>query len=108
MVGSWHGEWETPDGPPMSLTLVIDWDGTTLTGLVNPVTDRAPLENARLDSADWTVHFEARVRDASGTARPCVADGALDKLGSDQRELDGSWTCGDLQARFHLVRDRDY
>ena len=109
LVGSWHGDWGTSGSADrMDLTLIIDWDGSALTGLVNPVTDRAALENARLNSGDWTVSFEVTVLDRSGTTRRCMANGALDKLGSDRRELAGSWSCGDIQADFHITRDRDY
>jgi hypothetical protein len=109
LVGSWHGDW----GPAESLdrkdlTVIMDWDGTSVTGLVNPVTDRAGLENARLDSSDWTVHFEVDLRSESGGTIRCVADGRLDRLGSDRRTLEGTWVCGDLRAAFRLTRDRDY
>jgi hypothetical protein len=109
LAGSWHGDWGTQNTTDrMDLTVIIDWDGSALTGLVNPVTDRSALENARLNSADWTVSFEVDVRDRTGVTRHCIADGELDKLGSDRRELAGSWRCDDVEAEFHIIRDRDY
>ena len=109
LVGSWHGDWG-PAGSAdrMDLTMIIDWDGSELIGLVNPVTDRSMLENAELNSGDWTVQFEVNVRDRSGTTRRCIANGALDKLGSDRRELAGAWNCDGIEAEFHIIRDRDY
>lgn len=109
LVGSWHGDWAMPDqADHRDLTVIMDWDGTAVTGLVNPVTDRAALENAKLDSSDWTVHFEARMRADDGERIRCVADGQIDKLGSDQRTIAGTWVCGETHAEFHLTRDRDY
>lgn len=109
LSGSWHGNWGLPGSEEhVDLTVIMDWDGTAVTGLVNPVTDRAPLENAVLDSSNWTVRFEVDVADASGETRRCVANGSIDRLGSDRRTISGTWTCGDLAAEFTLTRDRDY
>ncbi len=44
----------------MDLTVIMDWDGTAVTGLVNPVTDRAPFQNAVLDSGDWSARRPTR------------------------------------------------
>lgn len=109
LAGSWHGEWGPPESEQqMDLTVIMDWDGETITGIVNPVTDRAEIENARLDSSEWTVQFATEVRDSTGQTRRCMADGRLDRLGSDRRTLSGTWTCGELGAEFQLTRDRDY
>lgn len=109
LAGSWHGEWGPPESDDhMDLTVIMDWDGSAISGIVNPVTDRSEVQNARLDSSDWSVRFEVDVADASGETRHCVANGRLDRLGSDRRTLEGTWTCGDLEAEFRLTRDRDY
>lgn len=111
LVGSWHGDWSLPDGSEKSdLTVIMDWDGEAVTGLVNPVTDRGELENAKLDSSNWTVHFEVPMRGEGGATLRCAADGRLEKLGSDQRTLAGTWVCGGgrIRAEFQLTRDRDY
>lgn len=111
LVGSWHGGWSLPDAPERrDLTVIMDWDGEVVTGLVNPVTDRGELENARLDSGDWSVHFEVEMRGEGTQTLRCVADGQIDKLGSDQRTLAGTWVCGGgrIRAEFQLTRDRDY
>ena len=109
LTGSWHGEWGLPGAAdPMDLTVIMNWDGSAVTGLVNPVTDRAQLENAELDSSNWSVRFEVDVEDPSGQTVRCVADGRLDRLGSDRRTLAGAWSCQGVQAEFHLIRDRDY
>ena len=107
LSGSWHGEWGPPGGRK-DLTVIIGWDGQRLTGLVNPVTDRARLQNATLDSGSWTVRFEVDVKGPSDQTLHCVADGQLGQLGSDRRTLSGTWTCGDLESEFEMTRDRDY
>lgn len=109
LSGSWHGEWGQPDGHDrMDLTVIVTWDGNAISGLVNPVTDRAEIRNATLNSSDWSVRFEVEVADASGQTSSCVANGTLDRVGSDRRTLAGTWICGSLETEFQLVRDRDY
>ena len=107
LSGSWHGEWGPP-GDRMDLTVIMDWDGQRVTGLVNPVTDRAELQNATLDSGNWAVRFEVDVKGPSDRMLHCVADGRLERLGSDRRTLSGTWNCGDLESEFEMTRDRDY
>jgi hypothetical protein len=108
LVGSWHGDFGLQNGKRMNLTVIMDWDGKQVTGLVNPATDHARLRDARLNSGDWTVHFAVQVGGEGGTVLDCVADGKLDHLGSDQRTLAGPWVCGGQKGDFKLVRDRDY
>lgn len=107
LSGSWHGEWGPP-GDRTDLTLIMDWDGQRVTGLVNPVTDRTRLRNATLDSGSWTVRFEVDVKGQSDEMLHCVADGRLEGLGSDRRKLSGTWSCGDVESEFEMTRDRDY
>ena len=85
-----------------------DWDGTQVTGLVNPGFEHMALQNATLNPQDWTVHFEVESKDAAGKAVRCVVDGKIDKLGSDTRTLTGTWVCGTVKQNFKLTRDRDY
>ena len=79
----------------MDLTEIMDWDGTAATGLVNPVTNRAPFQNAVLGSGGWSVRFEVDVNDPSGRNVHCIADGRLGwtGFGSDLRTLAGAWNC---------------
>ena len=107
LVGSWHGDRGSGAASRIQVTLIMDWDGTVLTGLVNPGYEHAALQNAKLNPKDWTVHFELDFKDSAGTVR-CVVDGKLDKLGSDRRTLTGTWVCGTTKTDFKLTRDRDY
>jgi hypothetical protein len=107
LAGSWHGEWGPPDDR-MDLTIIMNWDGQRVTGLVNPVTDRTQVQNVMLNSGTWMVRFEVDVRGPSDQTLHCTADGRLERLGSDRRTLSGSWNCGDLQSEFEMTRDRDY
>jgi hypothetical protein len=108
LVGSWHGDRGTSPKNRTDVTLVMDWDGTRITGIVNPGFEGMALQNARLVPKDWSVHFELDSKDGSGKVVRCVVDGKIDRLGSDQRTLAGTWVCGGAKQDFQLTRDRDY
>ena len=108
LVGSWHGDRGPNAKARTDVTLIMDWDGTQLTGLVNPGFEGMALQNAKLNPKDWTVHFEVESKDAAGMTTRCMVDGKIDKLGSDTRTLTGTWVCGTAKQTFTLTRDRDY
>jgi hypothetical protein len=108
LVGSWHGNWGPDQKDRSDLTVVMDWDGTVISGLVNPGFDQSALQNAKLNPKDWSLHFEIDSKDKAGKQVHCVVDGKIDKLGSDRRTLAGSWICGPVKGDFKLTRDRDY
>ena len=113
LVGSWHGDWGTSGAGRQDLTIVVDYtaDGADVTGIANPGYDHATLQNLQLTTpkpADWNVRFEVELKDKSGKATRYVADGRLDKIGSDRRTLSGTWNAGTTKGDFKLTRDRDY
>jgi hypothetical protein len=108
LVGSWHGDRGATAATRVPVTLIMDWDGTEITGLVNPGYEHMALQSAKLNAKDWTVHFEVDSKDSSGKITRCIVDGKLDKLGSDRRTLTGTWQCGATKNDFKLTRDRDY
>ena len=108
LSGSWHGNWGLDQTKRIDITIVMDWDGKLITGVVNPGFDQSQLQNAKLNPKDWSLHFEIDAKDAAGKAARCIVDGKIDKLGSDRRTLAGSWNCGTAKGDFKLTRDRDY
>jgi hypothetical protein len=108
VVGTWHGNWGTSSTSRSDFTVVMDWDGKVISGVVNPGFESMVLQNAKLNPKDWTVHFEIDRKHSSGGTVHCVVDGKIDKLGSDRRTLTGTWTCGTEKGDFKLTRDRDY
>ena len=113
LVGSWHGDWGFDGTARRDLTLVVDYtaDGADIAGIANPGYDHASLQNLRLTipkPTNWMVRFEVELKDKSGTATRYVAEGTLDKIGSDRRTLTGTWSAGTATGNFKLTRDRDY
>ena len=107
LVGSWHGTMGE-GASERDITVIMDWDGSTITGIVNPGFEHAEVQNARLVSADWSVYFELDFEDLSGQEARCVVNGTIDRLGSDRRTVSGTWNCGEATALFEIIRDRDY
>ena len=113
LVGSWHGDWGMNAKDRTDLTLIVDYtpDGSDVTGLVNPGFDSANVKNFELTIPkvdDWHVKFEVDLKDKTGKVTRYVADGKLDKIGSDRRTLTGTWMAGSAKGDFKLTRDRDY
>lgn len=48
LKGSWLGEWGPNKTTRNQVFLVMDWDGKTITGTINPGTDNIPIKNATL------------------------------------------------------------
>ena len=65
LVGSWHGDRGNGPKNRTDVTLVMDWDGMRITGVVNPGFESMALQNARLVPKDWSVHFELESKDRS-------------------------------------------
>jgi hypothetical protein len=113
LVGSWHGDWGISTAGRQDLTVVIDYtpDGAEVTGIANPGYDHASLQNIQLTISkptEWSVRFEVELKDKSGKATRYVAEGKLDRIGSDRRTLAGTWIAGASKGDFKLTRDRDY
>ena len=105
LKGSWSGDWGPAKETRNRLLLELNWDGKAVTGTINPGPNAVPLQKATLDPSNWTVHFEAEAKDASGRAVRYVIDGKLENLGAYNRVLSGTWTQGGVKGDFRLVRN---
>jgi hypothetical protein len=113
LVGSWHGNWGTNAKDRQDLTVIIDYtpDGAGVTGLVNPGYEHAMMEKIEVTipkPTDWIIKFEVELKDKAGKATRYVAEGKLDKIGSDRRTWTGTMMAGTTKGDFQLTRDRDY
>ena len=105
LSGTWSGDWGPAGGQRTHLTVVMNWDGQKVSGLLNPGPRSAPLANVILDVANWTVRLEADAKDASGKAIHISAEGRLEDLGSRHRTLSGAWHEGSAEGDFKLTRE---
>ncbi|MEX2365316.1 MAG: hypothetical protein WD601_01835 [Pseudohongiellaceae bacterium] len=104
LVGSWLGDWGTSPDERNFLTLILEWDGENISGIVNPGPNATPVRMARLDSSTWTVTLEMDVQNSSGESVRLVAEGQLENIGSYSRSLSGSVRHADGSGDFQLAR----
>lgn len=105
LSGTWSGDWGATPKERTHVTMVLEWDGKAITGMLNPGPDQAPLTGVTLDPATWTVHIEADAKDASGKPAHVSADAKLEDIASYHRTLTGTWTQGGAKGDFKLTRD---
>jgi hypothetical protein len=91
LKGSWLGTWGPAKTHSNDIVLVLNWDGKTISGTINPGVDDAPIKNATLNPDGWVVHLEADVKEKSGTVLNYVIDGKIENLSFHNRAIVGTW-----------------
>lgn len=105
LKGTWSGDWGTSKENRTHVVLDLNWDGKTITGVINPGPSAVPLQKASLDPDTWAVHFEADVKSASGQIVHRVIDGKLENIGAYQRVMSGTWMEGATKSDFRVTRN---
>src|SRR5262245_41115586 len=115
LKGSWSGEWWVKKGDENRVLIEFDWDGKTVTGMLNPGTDNATLQKVSLQTPPvdnvskamdpWIIHFEADVKDPSGRVVHHVVDGKLQNIGAYAKFITGTWAAGNQKGEFKVVRN---
>jgi hypothetical protein len=104
LKGSWLGTWGPAKSHSNDILLILNWDGKTISGMINPGTDNAPIKNATLNPDGWVVHFEAEIKDRSGTVLNYVIDGKIDNLAFHNRTVAGTWKNQRESGQFKISR----
>ncbi|MEP7353626.1 MAG: hypothetical protein ABI824_10385 [Acidobacteriota bacterium] len=105
MKGTWHGNFGANEKDRTPITLVMDWDGKNVTGIMNPGLRVAKIEKASLDPSNWMFHFEADYKDRAGTTSHLVVDAKIKDVTNPRRQLVGTFTQGTLKGDFKAARD---
>jgi hypothetical protein len=105
LSGTWTGDAGPSATARQHLTIVLNWNGQAVTGLINPGPDAGTLRAVVLDPATWTVRLEGDLKDSSGRAAAFSGEGKLENLGSIHRTIKGTWKHGTASGDFRLVRD---
>jgi hypothetical protein len=104
LKGSWLGTWEGNDALGNDLILILDWDGKSVTGMINPGTDNIPITKATLEPKGWVVTLEADARDKSGAPLHLVIDGHIENVELPNRSIVGTWRSQRGRGAFEASR----
>jgi len=105
LKGSWSGDWGTGPNNRNRVLINLNWDGKTITGVINPGASAVPLKVATVDPATWAVHLEGEGKDASGATVRVVIDGKVENIGAYARVMTGTWTQGATKGDFKVTRN---
>ena len=105
LTGTWAGDWGPSATQRNHVTLVMNWDGQKVAGVINPGPDAIPIGSVFVDFAKWTVRIEADSKDASGKPVHITAEGRLEDIGSYHRKINGTWVQGAVKGDFRITRD---
>ena len=103
LTGTWSGDWGATATHRNPITLVMNWDGKNVTGLINPGPDAFPITSVFVDVSTWTVRIEADTKETKPVH--ISAEGKLEDLGSYHRTLAGTWQQGTAKGDFKITRD---
>ncbi|HEY4212187.1 MAG TPA: hypothetical protein VGM84_11945 [Steroidobacteraceae bacterium] len=95
--GTWRGQRQDGTGTPVTIVMVLSWDGKNISGIIDPGPDSIQIAKAELVPDGWRVKIEAHTK----TGEAISFTGAIDKLGAYDRTITGTWTEG---ARSYSVR----
>jgi hypothetical protein len=104
LTGTWSGDWGPGVNQRTHITMVMTWDGKTISGTINPGPDAIPVDAIALDVTKWTVRFDADAKSGSGPVK-ISAEGQLDDIASAHRTITGTWRQGTAKGDFKLTRD---
>jgi hypothetical protein len=104
LVGTWHGTWGPNAKERHDVTLVLEFDGKAITGMMNPGPDSVRFDKVTLDPSNWSVHMEATPKGAAKAA-PIVIDVTIQDITNRYRSLVGTFTQGTVKGDFKASRD---
>jgi hypothetical protein len=99
LTGTWTGDWGS-SAQRTPVTIVMNWDGKKVNGVMNPGPDSVPLASVYVDVANWTVRMEADSKQGH-----VMAEGKLEDLGSYHRTIKGTWHQGSTAGDFRITRE---
>jgi len=104
LKGSWLGTWASNDVHGEYVLLILDWDGTKISGMINPGTDNIEIDRATLDPDGWIVRIEADAKDSAGKTVNYRIEGRIENLELPNRSIVGTWKHERGSGAFEVSR----
>lgn len=99
--GTWRGELEGSGKTPVTVVLVLQWDGKAITGTINPGPNALQIADAKLIPEGW--HVTLAAKNAAG--KPIAFEGVIGELGAYNRTITGTWSEGGRSFKVRMVRE---
>ncbi len=99
LSGTWVGDWGPSPTHRNPVTVQLSWNGSVLTGVVNPGPDAIELSKAMFDAATGDLLLEAEVP-YRGALAHYVMEGKL-----EGNTMMGSWNHDDTDGDFKLTKE---
>jgi hypothetical protein len=120
LAGTWYGDYGTGN-QKHDLTVIMKWDGRTVTGIVNPGPTATPIKSAVMDITPgkpapegrnsttgippvFKVHLEFDAANAAGGTDHVVFEGTIQNPVAGNRRIIGTSTAGAERGSFQLRR----
>ena len=102
--GSWIGVWESNETHGENVLVILDWDGESITGIINPGTHNIEITNAILNPDGWVLSIEASGQDGDGNTVDYSIAGSIMDLELPNRYLVGTWQSDQGRGDFEIRR----
>jgi hypothetical protein len=120
LKGTWYGDFGT-ESERHDLTVVMDWDGREVTGVVHPGPNAIPIKSVVMDITPaipaeegensttgtppvFEVRFEVDVPNVAGGTDSFVFEGRIFNPVPSNRRIAGTWTCDGETGSFQIRR----
>jgi hypothetical protein len=100
LTGRWEGEWGPSPERQTNVILELKWDGTTLTGTVNPGGRAMELGKSSFNPKTNAVLMELDARDVSGEPDHYSIQGKV-----EGKKMTGSWTRSKGAGTFKITKE---
>jgi len=99
LTGSWEGEWGPSPERQTNVVLELKWDGTKLTGTINPGSRALELGKSSFNPNTNAISMELDAHDVSGEADHYSIQGKV-----DGKTMSGSWTRNKGAGTFKITK----
>jgi len=99
--GTWRGQRQAGTETPVTIVMVLEWDGKKVSGQIDPGPDSIQIAKAELIPDGWRVKIEAHKK----TGEAISFTGVLGKLGAYDRTITGTWTEGARSYHVSMTRE---
>ena len=100
LTGTWTGDWGPTPDHRNTVALELTWDGSTLSGTVNPGPEAIALSAGSFDAAQNIVTIEAEAQNFRGETVHYSIEGQI-----DGDTMTGSWNHDDQAGDFSIRKD---